>query len=255
MPRCWIALGGNQGRVSETFQRALSLLNESDDVDVVGVSQNYTTSPVGTVAGGQFLNAAAELRTSDSPLELLTRLQAVETALGRTRELHWGPRTLDLDLLFYGDQGEMILRSPTLILPHPHLWYRRFVLDPLLEIAPDLRHPLLGLSISDLVQRLEARPVTCTLNGGDTAVRQALRERASRAFPATCWLTSSAGDGVLSFWLGTASPDEALASHSRINLLDFPTPPWESLRDVLTAALDSTRRVNAPSQRPESTPG
>lgn len=244
MPRCWIALGGNQGRISETFERAIDQINQTHETQVIRSSRNYTTSPVGASAGGQFLNAVAELETSLSPFELLTQLHTVETALGRVRTLHWGPRTLDLDLLFYGNDGETILDSPTLTLPHPHLWYRRFVLDPLAEIAPLLVHPIIGFTVQNLVQRLEIRPLVCTLSGGDANMRSELKQQANRAFPIVQWTAPDSGMEILNFWLGGLPTWESLPVASRINVLSAPTRCWETLQNVLTAALDTVRKAN-----------
>ena len=244
MARCWIALGGNQGHVSETFRSALMALDERG-IQVISVSRNFTTAPMGLVAGGQFLNAAAELKTPLQPTELLDELQAVENQLGRVRQLRWGPRPLDLDLLFYGDEGEAILDSPKLVLPHPHLWYRRFVIDPLLDLAPNLIHPVMGRSISDLAQRLNARPLPCCLTGGDSTSREILKRESALAFPDTQWHEFPITDVVLNFCLGGGPVLRALPIELRINLAAFPTPPSETIRDILTAALDSTRVVVA----------
>jgi 2-amino-4-hydroxy-6-hydroxymethyldihydropteridine diphosphokinase len=244
MPRCWIALGGNQGRISETFERALEHINQTLETRVIRSSENYTTSPVGASAGGQFLNAAAELETSLTPFELLTQLQTVERALGRVRTLHWGPRTLDLDLLFYGNNGETILDSPTLTLPHPLLWYRRFVLDPLSEIAPLLVHPRIGLTVQNLVQRLEIRPLLCTLSGGDGTMRSVLEQQTNRAFPEVRWITPHSGREIFHFWLGGIPIPESAPVASTINVLSSPTTCWETLQNVLTSALDTVRKAN-----------
>lgn len=231
-------MGGNQGRVSETFDSALACLDATVGIQVIQKSRNYTTSPVGAAAGGVFRNAVVELQTSLSPLELLSRLQAVETELGRVRTVRWGARTLDLDLLFYGDT---ILSTPTLTIPHPHLWYRRFVLDPLVEIAPDLVHPQIKLSVRELARRLDLRPLPCTLCGDNESVRTELVRQALNAFPMVRWQAPDAGTEILNFWLGGSPAWESLPVHSRINVPAFPTSPWETVRDVLTAALDATR--------------
>src|SRR5437016_1241572 len=102
MPRCYISLGGNLGVVGDSFDAALNWLAKSSCNAVLAVSRYHRTEPVGTKAGGGFLNAAAEIDTPLSPLELLDLLQSIEMDLGRTRTTRWGPRTLDLDLIFYG---------------------------------------------------------------------------------------------------------------------------------------------------------
>jgi 2-amino-4-hydroxy-6-hydroxymethyldihydropteridine diphosphokinase len=238
MPRAWIALGGNQGCVRETFERTLTLLNRSPENCVISSSQNYTTSPVGASAGGRFLNAAVEIETSLTPFELLTQLHAIEAALGRIRTLHWGPRTLDLDLLFYADA---ILETPTLTVPHPHLWFRRFVLEPLVEISPHLTHPQINLTVGELAQRLTIRPLPCTLSGGDEPTRMALQQQTASAFPDIQWQPPAAGTEILNFWLGGEPTWNSLPSRSKINVAAFPTAPEQTLQDVLTAALGTVR--------------
>lgn len=243
MSACWIALGGNVGAVAETFQGALGLLDLSPTISVVRVSQNYTTAPMGMNAGDAFLNAAAELETALTPLELLHRLQSVETHRGRIRTSRWGPRTLDLDLLLY---DQRVLASTELTIPHPHLWYRRFVLDPLVEIAPDILHPQHQLTLAELRQRLLVRPLPCLLQGGAPDERLALERELSQAFPAVVWSNDHPEAAWLVFSLDprplAAAPVVSTQAAARvIHLSDFPTPPRESLRDILTAALDSAR--------------
>ena len=238
MSRCWIALGGNLGSVADTFQQAVSWLNSRDDITVVRMSSLYTTSPVGAVAGSEFLNAAAELQTTLPPSELLSTLQLLETQLGRVRSVHWGPRTLDLDLLLFDQQ---MLTSPTLTIPHPHLWYRRFVLDPLAEIAPEAIHCRHGLTIDQLRERLLSRPLKCALLGGTTDQRADLQRRLGTEFPETEWQCSSLESAWLAFCLEPVSQFQELADANQIDLSTFPTTPEQAIRDVLDSALDSVR--------------
>src|SRR5690242_4451407 len=123
MPDCWIALGGNLGPVRQTFADALDLLRDAPGVSIREVSPIHQTRPVGSAAGSEYANAAAALTTDLAPLALLDLLLSIENRLGRVRETHWGPRTLDLDLLLYGSET---IDLPRLTVPHPHLWYRRF---------------------------------------------------------------------------------------------------------------------------------
>ncbi len=124
-----------------TLESALGALHHQPPIEITAVSSAWETSPVGPVAQADYLNAAAELRTTLEPRRLLEVLQATEDAHGRRRRQRWGPRTLDLDLLLAGDRR---LEEPGLTVPHPRLGQRRFVLEPLLEIAPDLVHPVSG---------------------------------------------------------------------------------------------------------------
>src|SRR5579871_1881358 len=180
MPGCWIALGGNLGPVQQTFADALDQLSRTARISVRALSGIHQTRPVGSEAGSEYTNAAAELETDLSPLALLDLLQSIEDRLGRVRETHWGPRTLDLDLLLYGAE---IINSPRLRVPHPHLWYRRFVLDPLVEIAASIVHPEKGLTIEQLRQRLLARPFRCALAGRSAALRERLKTDVAPQFP------------------------------------------------------------------------
>src|SRR5262245_43723447 len=119
-----IGLGSNLGDPQENLARAVASLRATPGIENVVVSQPLKTSPIGGPAGqGEFLNAAARFSTTLAPLELLDMLLGIETQLGRTREVHWGPRTIDLDLLLYGEE---IISTPRLTVPHPRLATRKF---------------------------------------------------------------------------------------------------------------------------------
>src|SRR5690242_16631519 len=134
----YIGLGSNLGDRRDSLERAVSALRQTPGVRVVRVSSFYETEPVGGPPGQpMFLNAAAELATDLGPEALLQVLLDVEQALGRVRSEHWGPRTIDLDSLLYGD---LALSGPRLTVPHPRMHERRFVLQPLAEIAPQAVH-------------------------------------------------------------------------------------------------------------------
>jgi 2-amino-4-hydroxy-6-hydroxymethyldihydropteridine diphosphokinase len=165
MPDCLISLGGNSGPVAAAFDEALARLQSASDCRVVAVSRFHETAAVGDRAGAGFLNAAAKLETELAPLSLLDKLQTVELELGRTRSIHWGPRTLDLDLLFYDSQ---IINSPRLVVPHPAAWYRRFVLDPVVEIARWFVHPMKQVDMGTLRDRLLGRPLRVSLTGNSS---------------------------------------------------------------------------------------
>ena len=139
MAQAYVGLGANLGDRAGTMRRALELLGEADGVDVVAVSRFVETDPWGIEEQPRFLNAAARVETTLSPRELLDALLAVELALGRTREgPRFGPRTIDLDLLLYGDE---LVDEPGLTVPHPRLHERAFALEPLRELDPGLEVP------------------------------------------------------------------------------------------------------------------
>ena len=154
MARCLLALGSNLGDRIGQLSAAIAALGEHPAIAVERVSSFVETQPVGGPAGqGKFFNAAAVIETELSPQDLLRALLTIERQLGRERREAWGPRTIDLDLLLY---GEAIVETPGLVLPHPRLHQRRFVLAPAAEIAADWRHPVLDQSIAELLAALPA---------------------------------------------------------------------------------------------------
>jgi len=242
MTESWIALGANLGSVRDTFLRAFDLLARIPRTQVGPVSAWHETRAVGDPFGPTYLNAAAGLQTELEPLALLDQLQAIENRLGRVRERRWGPRTLDLDLLLYGQEQIDSLR---LSVPHPHLWYRRFVLDPLCEIAGDVVHPERGLSVRELRERLLPRPLTCALAGGSTETRRVLIEQLAPEFSQVEfgeWNAQSPLPAVVP-WLGPSPGGQSavewaqLPRVARLDLTSFPGPQFADLRDVLSAAL------------------
>jgi 2-amino-4-hydroxy-6-hydroxymethyldihydropteridine diphosphokinase len=135
---------------------ALARLGTIPQVELLRMSSYLQTSPVGGPAGqADYLNAAAVIRTSRSPQEILAACQKIETELGRIRVERWGPRTIDIDLLLYDD---VILDEPELTIPHPLMHERRFVLEPSAEIAAEMLHPILGLNIGQLLKNLDSTP-------------------------------------------------------------------------------------------------
>ena len=150
MAIAYIALGSNLGDKEKNLRRALLLLTQQG-VEVVRVSSFLSTEPYGVTDQPQFLNAVACVRTSLAPLALLDVLLATELAMGRVRLRHWGERNIDLDLLLYED---VVLDLPRLHLPHPDMQNRDFVLLPLAEIAPELKHPTLQKTIYELKENL-----------------------------------------------------------------------------------------------------
>lgn len=151
MTVAYVGLGANTGPREVTLLRAVDLLAEANEVEVLAVSQLRETDPLGMVDQPRFLNGAARIDTSLSPRALLELLLRIEQSLGRVRAERWGPRTVDLDLLVYGD---LIVDEPGLRVPHPRLHERRFALEPLAELDPELVVPGLG-SVSAALAALD----------------------------------------------------------------------------------------------------
>jgi len=150
--RAVLGLGSNVGDRRAHLETALSRLRAR--LEVLSVSRFLATEPVGGPPQGEFLNAAALVETELSPRALLELARALEEAAGRERGARWGPRTLDIDLLLYGDE---IVNDADLVVPHPRLHERRFVLEPLAEIAPDWIVPRLDRTVRELREDLHHR--------------------------------------------------------------------------------------------------
>lgn len=149
MARVYLALGSNLGNRLQHLRDAVQQLEQN--VRVSQVSAVYDTEPWGVAAQSRFLNIAVEGETALEPLALLEFLKTIEREMGRTETARYGPRVIDLDLLLYDD---LIFKNDVLEIPHPRLAERRFVLVPLVEIAPDVQHPRLKQSARELLARL-----------------------------------------------------------------------------------------------------
>ncbi|HEX5242377.1 MAG TPA: 2-amino-4-hydroxy-6-hydroxymethyldihydropteridine diphosphokinase [Tepidisphaeraceae bacterium] len=148
----YVALGANLGDRAANLRRALELLRKSPRIEVISASSSIENPAVGGPTNSPaFLNGAAEINTTLAPRALLDRLLEIEKQLGRIRSEKWSPRTIDLDLLLYGSQ---IIDEPGLTVPHPLMHERRFVLEPLAELAPDIVHPVFNRTIADLLKSL-----------------------------------------------------------------------------------------------------
>jgi 2-amino-4-hydroxy-6-hydroxymethyldihydropteridine diphosphokinase len=260
MPRCFIGLGGNLGGVATVFRQAIERLTESD-CQIHAVSRCYRTPAVGSHAGADFLNAAVAIDTNLSAEALLERFQSIETELGRVRSVRWGPRTIDLDLLVYGGT---VVESPRLMVPHPGCWYRRFVLDPLVDIAAEVIHPIKGATMAELRARLLVRPLPVGLAGGTREERFELAGRLAAKFPEARffdWETAGPVEQIhpaLLFWLGPlstqtatlteASTDARFLALPRLPRLGVPATAHSSdefIRDAVQSALDQPVPVSA----------
>ena len=238
MTRCLIALGGNVGPVDETFAAALAHVQAAGGAQVLRSSSVHRSAPVGERAGGEFRNAAAEIETGLPPLELLDRLQMIESQFGRTRDTLWGPRTLDLDMILYGSE---ILDLPRLRVPHPGCWYRRFVLDPVVEIAPDTVHPEKKVTFAHLRDRWVPRPLGVGIAGATAAIRSRLIRWLHESFVDVAGAEWRPGDPepALLAWLG---PDDHVPRFESLPLLprldaSRPVPDLAAfLRDIVQSA-------------------
>lgn len=246
MPRCHLALGGNLGPVREHFHGALLALSRAG-CTIEAVSSLYRTAPATETATGEFLNAAAVVESALSAEALLNVLQSIEQSYGRTREVRWESRTLDLDLIFYGSE---IIDTPRLTVPHPWAWCRRFVLEPLAELTPDFIHPVRGLPVSTLRDRLLVRPLTIALAGsGAAAAREQCAAIVSDSltelelYDEAATITRTGRLPTFVVWLGAGHGDPAAATiASRPPVRISPDIGAQEFADLpLVSRLDATR--------------
>ncbi len=153
MAIAYIGLGSNLGRKKANIRRAVKLLSKKEDIKILKVSSLYETEPVGHVKQDWFVNACLMAETNLSPRQLLNTLKNIEKQLKRKKRfIRWGPRTIDLDILLYDN---LRLKAKDLIIPHPEMHKRAFVLIPLMELEPNLTHPTKRKSILELLANLK----------------------------------------------------------------------------------------------------
>lgn len=167
MADVYIALGSNMDSPHQQLDSALEALAQHPNMQLVAVSDRYQTPPIGPQQP-DFINAAAQLSTDLSPLDLLDALQAIEQQQNRVRSIHWGPRTLDLDILFYNDLigSSLVIESERLTIPHPRIGERAFVLVPLMDLNPQLALPS-GETVAQLLANCSQQGIVKTTNGED----------------------------------------------------------------------------------------
>jgi 2-amino-4-hydroxy-6-hydroxymethyldihydropteridine diphosphokinase len=213
-----IGLGSNLGDRKAHLDAAVAALTSMPGVEVRAVSSYHETAPVGGPGNqGAFLNAAAVLETTlDSPA-LHARLHAIEAAAGRVRSVRWGERTLDLDLLLFGDQ---VIDTPELRVPHPRMIVRRFVLAPLAEIAPDAIEPLTRRTVADLLANLDRRPSLLVLYPWwPKPLKARLFERLAASLHADELAGGLAGRGISFAPPEPATESDAIAEIERLETL------------------------------------
>lgn len=152
MALAYLGIGSNVGDKLKNIREMLLALEKTEGINIIKVSSLYCTSPVGPQDQDWFVNGAVLVETALGPSELLERILSIEKGLGRTRDRPWGPRTIDIDILFYED---MVFESDSLKIPHPEAHKRAFVLVPLSEIAGGFIHPVFRQSISELLESLK----------------------------------------------------------------------------------------------------
>ncbi|OPZ62945.1 MAG: 2-amino-4-hydroxy-6-hydroxymethyldihydropteridine pyrophosphokinase [Firmicutes bacterium ADurb.Bin506] len=147
----YFSLGSNLGDRADNLQRACGAMSESGILSHLRASPVYETDPWGPVPQGPFLNCVVSARTCSSPVEVLQMVRRIETELGRTRQVRWGPRTIDIDILLFGDETVDLAE---LQIPHPRMWERAFILIPLAELVPDMKVPGVGVTLREFAQGL-----------------------------------------------------------------------------------------------------
>jgi 2-amino-4-hydroxy-6-hydroxymethyldihydropteridine diphosphokinase len=233
MARTLIALGSNLGDRTANLRHALDQLDTHDAVHVTARSRAFFTEPIGGPGDqGEFVNAAACLETTLSPGALFQVLREVETQLGRQRRQRWAARVVDLDLLLYED---LVVENTGLEIPHPRMAFRRFVLEPAAQIAPDWVHPVIGWTIRQLLDHLQTAPGYIAVTGipgmGKTELARAAATRTASRFladPIADTTSETPRDGSQA----TALQREKMRLRRRTELVSKATWPAETLTTI-----------------------
>lgn len=148
---CYLSIGSNMGDSKKILDDAVTILGNHPGIQVIKSADYLVTRPYGDVVQDDFLNGALEIRTFLNPEELLEELHKIEAGAGRERIIHWGPRTLDMDIVFYED---LVYESQDLIIPHVDMQNRQFVLEPLMQLCPNKRHPIYHKTVREMYEAL-----------------------------------------------------------------------------------------------------
>jgi 2-amino-4-hydroxy-6-hydroxymethyldihydropteridine diphosphokinase len=229
---CLVAVGSNLGNREQTLDRAVAVLLRQEHLRLLRRSRWRETSPVGGPPGqGKFLNGVLLLETSLAPQRLIEVLQAAEAEFGRDRRQRWGPRSLDLDLLLYDG---LILDTPQLAVPHPRMAWRRFVLEPAVEIAGQMLHPTLGWSIARLWEHLNTAVPYLAIAGPPAAGKTDLARQIAAKVAARLILDDNDDKGVRTIFRSARAKQIVLTPFSlelrildrRADQLDAERPAW-----------------------------
>lgn len=234
MTRCLLGIGSNLGDRAAQMDAALVRLRQHERIDVLADSGWEETAPVG---GPQkqlsYLNGAILVDTALEPSELLEELLQVERTLGRERDLRWGPRSVDLDLLLFGEE---IVDQPGLTVPHPWMAVRRFVLDPAGIVAPDMIHPVIGWSLGRLAENLRALPLVIAIRGMTTEAIVCAVHKAAKDCDAYIASAASTNSSVL--------VSESSAVSAAAESLELPRAHWAATeREIRNARKEDGGRV------------
>gem|GEM_PF-979601 len=255
MDNCWIGFGGNLGDVPARYHAVTAALQQHAAFFEVCGSALYRSVPMGANAGEPYWNAVIRAQTTLAPRDVLRTLHQLEDDHQRLRTVKWGPRTLDLDLLACGAH---YVESTVLQLPHPGVWYRRFVLDPWQNLDPHWCHPVYRLTVAELRQRLVSHPPRLWLAGpwSPEFLGILLPHLTARWPNVICepLLTPELPDsGIL---VATSHASQSLPRHwPRLTLSasGSHSEHMQSIVDVLTAAYEPPRRVDRPSRSEPTT--
>jgi 2-amino-4-hydroxy-6-hydroxymethyldihydropteridine diphosphokinase len=230
-----VSLGSNVGDRQQTLDRAAAAIGDLHAVRIAALSHSYESLPAGGPAGqGTYLNSAARLETNRPPEALLADLQAVENRLARVRGARWDARTIDLDLLLY---DEAVVDTESLTLPHPRMSFRRFVLEPACEIAPEMRHPTLRWTIRELLEHLNTADPCLAITGSSTEVTDWLADVLCQRAGCSPVSSDLSTDGIRTL---------LLALGEETGRREAPTVEFTHAKPKLVITIDAARRDVGP---------